>query len=162
MTFLHKLHQALLKAETLLLLSLLISLIVIAVIQVLMRNVFEGGLIWADAYTRISVLWIAMVGAMIASRQRNHIAIDILMRRVPIRWKQKIQRVTDAVTGLICFVTAWFSFDFVLQEYDFGGVAFADIPTWWCETIIPIAFAVIAIRYSIAAFLKRESSGLNQ
>ena len=161
MTFLKKLHQALLTAETLLLLALLISLIVIAVTQVLMRNVFEGGLLWADAYTRISVLWIALVGAMIASRQRNHIAIDVLMRKLPSCWKQKIQRVTDGLTGFICFIAAWFSFDFVIQEYDYGDLAFGDIPTWWCEAIIPVAFAVIAIRYSLAVFMS-ESSSRNQ
>ncbi len=153
MIFFTKLHRAWLKAESLLLTSLLISLIVIAVTQIAMRNFFDGGLLWADAYTRISVLWIALLGAMIGSRQHNHIAIDILSRKLPARWKHKIQRINDALTGLICFVAAWFSIDFVKQEHDYGGVAFGDIPTWWCETAIPIALAVIAIRYSIAAFL---------
>lgn len=153
MNILSKLHRALLKAETLLLASLLISLILIAVTQVLMRNAFDSGLLWADAYTRISVLWIALLGAMIGSRQQNHIAIDILIRKMPQQWKQKIQRITNGFTGAICFIAAWFSFDFVKQEYEYGDLAFGDIPTWWCETIIPVAFAIIAVRYTVAVFL---------
>lgn len=156
MNTLAKLHQILLKAETLLLVSFLISLIVIAVIQVLMRNVFDGGLLWADAYTRISVLWIAMLGAMIASRQQNHIAIDILMRRLPEGWKNIMQRISNGLTGSICLAIAWFSADFVMQESKYADIAFADIPTWWCEIIIPFAFAVIAARYCVAVFLPQK------
>ena len=156
MNTLTKLHQILLKAETLLLVSFLISLIMIAVIQVIMRNVFDGGLLWADAYTRISVLWIAMLGAMIASRQQNHIAIDILIRRLPEDWKNVMQRISNALTGLICFAIAWFSTDFVMQESEYADIAFADIPTWWCELIIPFAFAVIASRYCVAVFLPQK------
>jgi len=156
MAFLKKLHRALLKTETLLLLLLLISLIVIAVTQVLMRNAFDSGLLWADAYTRISVLWIALLGAMIGSRQQNHIAIDVLIRKMPEQWKQNLQRVTNGLTGAICFVAAWFSLDFVKQESEYGDIAFASIPTWWCESIIPLAFAIIALRYTVAVFLNPD------
>ncbi|MDD2759036.1 MAG: TRAP transporter small permease [Methylomonas sp.] len=156
MNALTKLHKLLLKAEMLVLTGLLISLILIAVVQVLMRNVLGGGLLWADAYTRISVLWIAMLGAMLASRERNHITIDILIRRMPERWKTTVRRITDGLTGLVCFMAAWFTIAFVEQDYAYGDKAFADIPTWWCEAIIPFAFAIIALRYGVAAFLNEN------
>lgn len=153
MNILVKLHQFLLKAESLLLVTIVLSLIMIAVAQILMRNVFGGGLLWADAYTRISVLWIAMLGAMLASRQRNHIAIDIVVQRLPSRWRGLAQRISNGLTGLVCFVAAWFSSDFLLQEFAYADKAFADIPNWLCEAIIPFAFIVIALRYSIAALI---------
>jgi TRAP-type C4-dicarboxylate transport system permease small subunit len=33
-----------------------------------------------------------------------------------------------------------------------GMTAFADIPVWICESIIPVAFAVICLRYIILSF----------
>ncbi|MDD2738133.1 MAG: TRAP transporter small permease [Methylomonas lenta] len=153
MSILVKLHQFLLKAENLLLVTIVLSLIMIAVAQILMRNVMGGGLLWADAYTRISVLWIAMLGAMLASRQRNHIAIDIVVQRLPTRWRGLAQRISNGLTGLVCFVAAWFSSDFLLQEFAYADKAFADVPNWLCEAIIPFAFIVIALRYSIAALI---------
>lgn len=153
-----KLHQFLLKAESLLLVSLLLSLILIAVTQILMRNVFGGGLLWADAYTRISVLWLTMLGAMIGSRQRSHLAIDVFVRFLPDQWKNLTARISDGLTGLICFAATWFSSDFLFQEYAYNDMAFADIPNWWCEAIIPLAFCVIALRYSLAAFLPNTPS----
>ncbi|QPK61999.1 TRAP transporter small permease [Methylomonas sp. LL1] len=158
MSVLAKLHQLLLKAETLLLVMILISLILIAVAQILMRNFLGGGLLWADAYTRISVLWIAMIGAMIASRQHGHIAIDILIQRLPGRWKTLGQRISDGLTALICFAGAWFGGDFVMREYAYGDKAFAEIPNWWCEAIIPFAFVVIALRYGAAALMAEPSN----
>jgi len=152
-----KLHQGLLKLETWLLLLVLLSLIVIAVAQILLRNGFDAGLLWADAYTRISVLWLALLGAMIGSRQRNHLAIDALVRFLPPRWKDLTSRITNAFTGLVCFVAAWFAVDFVKQESDYSDIAFAVIPNWWCEAIIPLAFFVIALRYSLAVFLPNDS-----
>jgi TRAP-type C4-dicarboxylate transport system permease small subunit len=153
MSILVKLHQFLLKAENLLLVTIVLSLIMIAVAQILMRNVMGGGLLWADAYTRISVLWIAMLGAMLASRQRNHIAIDIVVQRLPTRWRGLAQRISNGLTGLVCFVAAWFSSDFLLQEFAYADKAFADVPNWLCEAIIPFAFIVIALRYSVAALV---------
>lgn len=161
MSMLSRLHRFLLKAETLLLVTLLLSLILIAVAQVVMRNVVGGGLLWADAYTRISVLWLAMLGAMIGGRRQSHLAIDAFVRFLPARWKKRMARINNALTGLICFAAAWFSGDFLAQEYQYGDLAFANIPTWWCEAIIPLALLVIALRYSVAAFSPENHTNLD-
>ncbi len=150
---LHKLHRLLLKTESLILVALLLSMIIIAVAQILLRNFFGGGLMWADGYTRTCVLWLALVGAMAASRRHRHIAIDVLVQHLPRRWKGMAHRLGYLLTGLICIFGAWISTDFVIQEAHYGGNAFADIPNWWCQAIIPVALGVIALRYGVSAFL---------
>lgn len=153
MAVLSKLHRVLLKTESLILVALLLSMILIAVVQILMRNFFGGGLLWADGYTRTCVLWVALLGAMIASRHHDHIAIEVLLQYLPRHKKGLAKRVSYFLTGVVCFIAAWFSADFVIQEYRFGGKAFADIPAWISEAIIPFALAVIALRYCVAAFM---------
>lgn len=153
MKTLDKLHRLLLTTESLLLVLLLLSMIVIAVVQILMRNFFGGGLLWADAYTRTSVLWIALLGAMMASRRHRHIAIDVFVQHLPQRWQDPARRLRHLLTGLVCFIGTWFSAGFVIQEYGYGDIAFADIPSWQCQVIMPFAFGVMALRYGIAAFL---------
>ncbi len=153
MSILSKLHRLLLNAENLLLVAVLLSMIGVAVAQIVMRNFFHSGLLWADAYTRVSVLWIALLGSMIASRERKHIAIDVLLQRLPKHWKKPALRFSQLLTALVCYAVAWFSAGFVIQEYSFGDRAFADVPNWWCQTIIPFAFTLMALRYSCAVFL---------
>jgi TRAP-type C4-dicarboxylate transport system permease small subunit len=146
-----KFHQVLLKTESGLLIGLLLLMIIIAVIQIVMRNFMGTGLIWAESLLRITVLWLALLGAMVASRKNEHIAIDVLADKLPKKLKGIIVRLTRTVTALICFTIAWFSLKFVLDEYEYGGIAFGIIPHWLCESIIPFSFFVMAIRYLASA-----------
>ena len=59
---------------------LLTSMIGIAAFQVVLRNFFDSGLYWGDSAVRVMVLWVAMLGAMVASRKDEHIRIDLVAR----------------------------------------------------------------------------------
>ena len=151
-----KLHALLLKTERLLLVTLLLTMIFIAVAQILLRNLGGGGLLWADGFTRTSVLWLAMLGAMLASRQTSHIAIDVVVQRLPMRIQSIATPFNRLITASICFAAAWFSLSLVRQEYDYGDMAFANVPNWLCQSILPVAFSVIGLRYGVSIFTPPE------
>lgn len=155
---LRQLHRLLLQSETLLLMALFLSLIVITVVQIVMRNFFASGIIWAESYVRFSVLWIAMLGAMVASRDGQHLNIDVLVNKLPANWRRLARRLTAFFTAIVCSVIAWHSLAFVRQEYEFGGIAFGAVPNWLCEAIIPLAFSIIACRYLLASVLHDSHS----
>lgn len=146
-----KFYRTLLKTETALLVVLLLALITIAVVQIFMRNVLDSGFFWAESFIRIAVLWIALIGAMIASRKGQHIAIDALVRHLSATTQLFVQRLTDAFTAVICFIMTYYSYRFVRLEFEDGGLAFGVVPNWLCEAIIPFALLIIASRYLIAA-----------
>ncbi len=146
-----KFYLALLKVETGLLVLLLLALILIAVMQIFMRNMLDSGFFWAESFIRIAVLWIALVGAMIGSRKGQHIAIDAFVRHLSATAQLLMQRLTDAFTAIICFVMTYYSYRFVRLEFEDGGLAFGVVPNWLCEAIIPFALLIIASRYLIAA-----------
>jgi len=132
------------------LLSLMISL---AALQILLRNLFESAIVWSDILVRILVLWVGLVGAMVASRRGNHININILDRFLPKRFKPVTSAVAELFAALICTVMVYYSLRFVQMEYTEGGILFAKVPAWVCESIIPLAFAVIAVRYFLLSFV---------
>ena len=45
--------------------------------------------------------------------------------------------------------TDWYSIDFVRYEYEDGIVAFAQVPAWVCEAIMPVGGGVMALRYAL-------------
>ena len=47
----------------------------------------------------------------------------------------------------VCGLVAWHSGRFVWDEKGYGSVAFSGIPAWMLEVVIPVAFALIGIRY---------------
>ena len=55
--------------------------------------------------------------------------------------------VTAFFAGAVCLVAFYYSLQFVLSEYDFGSMAFGQVPYWICVAILPLAFGVIAGRY---------------
>ncbi len=135
------------KLEDGLLLSIVLLLIGLSLTQILLRNAMDSGLVWADPALRILELWVAMVGAMRASRDRAHIAIDILRRyfKGPVRylatWFSLI-----AAAG-ICAIASYYSFEFIQLEREDSAIAFLSIPVWYCEAIIPFALGIMALRF---------------
>ncbi|MBV1906172.1 MAG: TRAP transporter small permease [Pseudomonadales bacterium] len=133
--------------ETGLLIFLLGSMMLLAVYQVALRNFFDAGIVWADAYVRVTVFWVAMVGALAASRNDEHISIDFLSRLLNPSWRRLINRAQAMLTAALCFIGAWYSVEFVRYEYIDGVIAFASVPAWVCESVMPVALFLIGFRY---------------
>ncbi|MCP4119693.1 MAG: TRAP transporter small permease [Desulfobacteraceae bacterium] len=134
------------RAEDFILILLLLTMIVMAVLQIVLRNTMGFGIVWGDALVRILVLWTGLVGAMAATRQNNHININIVTRYLSSRTTLLVNALTLVFTAFICLLTAWYSLAFVRMEYEFSTPAFAGVPGWVCQSIIPVAFLVIALR----------------
>lgn len=136
-------------AEEALLALLLTAMILLSASQVVLRNFFDSGLYWGDSAVRVVVLWVAMLGAMIASRRNEHIRIDIASRFVSPKFKPYMSRFVSAFTCLVLLIFAWYSIEFVRYEFEDGTIAFGVVPAWLCEIIMPIGAAVMALRYAI-------------
>lgn len=140
------------KIEDGILIGLLLVMIFMAVLQIFLRNLFDSGIFWGDPLVRILVLWIGLIGAMVASRSNNHISIDLISRYLKGRIKRLTTLMTAVFTSVTCAVMAYFSLAFVIMEREDGLLAFANIPVWICESIIPFSFAVISLRYLLFSF----------
>lgn len=141
--FLHRL-------ENIALISALISMLGIAVLQIFLRNFMDSGFLWAESFLRILVLWVAMLGAMVATREKNHIAIDAMSRYLSRPIQRATRLLTNLFSSVICGTVAWYSFAYVQLEYEDHAIAFLNVQTWLCQTILPFGFAVIALRFAIS------------
>jgi len=147
--FLSKLLSFLHKIEDSIIVLLLSSMLGVAVLQIILRNVFHTGIHWSDSFLRVLVLWLGLIGAMIASRDGKHINIDLLSKYLPGKYSRLSGLFCQLFTATISAIVAYYSFIFVMMEKESGDLAFASVPLWFCESIIPFAFAVISIRYLI-------------
>lgn len=135
--------------EDALLVSLLAVMIGLAATQILLRNFFDSGLLWADPLLRVMVLWLGLIGATVATRENKHIRIDL----VPSFFKPNTYRLLQFAIGQIsawtCLVIAWFGAKWIQLDYNDGVTSFAGIPAWILEIIVPISFALIGLRYFV-------------
>jgi len=137
--------------EDALLVMILAAMVILAAIQIILRNVFDDAILWAGPMLRVGVLWVGMIGAMVATRSDNQISIDAVSRFLPKLWKARVRVVTDLFTAIVAAVVAWSAFRLVLDDRAAGVTAVAFVPLWVCEAILPVAFGVIAIRYFLFA-----------
>ena len=124
----------------------LATMLALALLQIVLRNFFDTGLLWIESFLRILVLWLAMLGAMIGTRERNHIRIDILSRFASMRAKAWLSRINALFASMICLVAVYASIRLVIFEYQDGLTAFAWVPVWFCQLILPIGFLVMFLR----------------
>jgi TRAP-type C4-dicarboxylate transport system permease small subunit len=142
------------RIEDVFLVALLAAMILLAAFQIFLRNVLDTGLIWADELLRIQVLWVGLMGAVVASRDHRHINIDILSRFLSRRFQVVAGAITDLFTAAVCGIITWHSGRFVHQEIEFGATGVGQLPAWILAAIIPVGFGLIGLRY-LGSFLGR-------
>jgi C4-dicarboxylate transporter DctQ subunit len=157
-----RLLRALTVVEDTLLVLLLATMVVVAGAQIVLRNLFDGALLWADPLLRVAVLWVGMIGAMVATRGDRQITVDVVSRFLPERWRAGIRVVTDLFTAVVAAMVAWSAYRLMLEDRSAGGMAIAFVPVWVCEAVLPLAFGVISLRYLVFAFrhLQKARAGL--
>lgn len=127
----------------------LTAMILLASSQIFLRNVMDSGFAWADEALRLMVLWVAMLGAVAASRENRHIAIDALSRILPPGLRVWADLIVRAFTATVAFVLAWYSWVFVSESREFEDLLLGDLPAWWFQAILPAGFLLIGYRYAV-------------
>lgn len=151
MAFLQRLGGYLRKTEELILALLLGGMILLAFSQILLRNFFDTGIAWAEPLLRLLVLWVGMLGAMLATHYDKHIRIDLITRFIPEQHHRLSAFTTGLVSSFVCALLAWHSARFVYNEWQDGGEAFIGVPAWIAESILPFGFSVMTVRFAMLA-----------
>lgn len=126
-------------------------LVVLAAAQILLRMGFDAGFLWLEPLLRVLVLWVALLGAMVAAREGRHIGLDIVEKLLPPPILRGVRFIAFAFAAVFTAILAWHSLRMVLDEYEIGTAAFAFVPAWLTQAIIPFALAVIALRLLLCA-----------
>ncbi|MCH8312572.1 MAG: TRAP transporter small permease [Nitrospinae bacterium] len=158
MRLLNQIENLLGKMEALAVTVLLSLMILLTFSQVIMRNVFNEGILWGDIFIRQLVLWVGFLGASLAVREAKHISIDFLPHFLPNTWGNFIQFIVNFTAGIISGFLAWAAWRFVEFEMEGSATLFLDIPVWIFQIILPYSFSVISARFLLktleALFIK--------
>lgn len=142
--------------ENAVLVALLGFLIVFSFVQIVLRNVFSIGVTWGDGLTRVVVLWLALLGALAASRDGRHIRMSALAQWLPPGLRLVVGMGSDLFAAIVSAALAYFAFAFVRESRGYGDMLLGQLPAWWFESIMPVAFALIAYRFVIHALGHRR------
>lgn len=146
LTWLHRVEDAVLAL-------LLTGMIGMAGGQVILRNFFDTGVAWFDPAVRVMVLWLALLGAVAATRNNEHVSVDVLSKFLP----NSVTRITDRLARLfaciVCGAIAYYSALFVWEEANFPSEVFLGIPSWVAQLVIPWAFGIMSLRFLLLSIM---------
>jgi TRAP-type C4-dicarboxylate transport system permease small subunit len=149
MSLLQRVDSLLNKFESALLVLFLGVMIVLAFLQVVLRNAFSEGFLWADILLRHLVLWIGFLGAAIATSNDRHINIDAITRFLPSRQKASARVLTYFFAALVCYFLFDASISYIRLEMELGSTVYDAMPAWYAQIIIPAGYALLAVHFLI-------------
>jgi TRAP-type C4-dicarboxylate transport system permease small subunit len=137
------------RVEQTLIVTFLSFMIVIAFLQIVLRNLFFTGLDWGDQLLRNLVLWIGFIGATLATKEGKHINIDVISRWLPSLGKNIVTLITHLFSFLICCLLTYAALKFIKNEVQMENMTFLNIPAWIPELILPMTFGLMTFRFGL-------------
>ena len=130
-----------------------VLMIVLGLLPIILRYFSSVGVQGTDVLSRHLLLWIALLGAGTAVRERSSISVDLLSHMVSMRKRLVIRGITEFASVAICVIVVWASVAFVRSQAEFsnGKIAILSIPEWWLSLILPIGFSILTLRLLVAA-----------
>lgn len=139
--------------ERVILTLLVTAMVVLAAIQILLRNIFKTGFLWAEPLLGMGLLWLTMLGALAAAGQGRHIAIDLVSALLPSRCTAWIGRATSIFAAIVCGILAQAAGHYVELQRELAMGELLGRPLWMFHMVIPIAFWLMSIRVGLKAIL---------
>ncbi len=96
--------------------ALVVAEVVLLATGVFMRYVMRNALIWSDELATILLLWLAMLGAVVAYRRGEHIRMTALLRRVSEPTKKVLEAISSVVVAIFVIEVMPATFKFFQQE----------------------------------------------
>jgi TRAP-type C4-dicarboxylate transport system permease small subunit len=146
--FLKSLREFLTKLETWLAAGSLLLLLVLALLQILARNLFDAGIAEADTLTRYLVLYITFFGAALAVEHNRHIKIDVFCSFMSAAALARLHRPMRAIATLICAFLAEAAIRYWLDEWSYAPAH----ERWLVLTglVIPVGFCLLTLQFLLA------------
>ena len=131
---------------------ILTVMIIIAFLQVLLRNYFSTALPWGDGLTRALVLWAGFIGASLAVKQGRYINIDALNRLLNEKQKRLTRIVVYLFSVVVCFFLGKAGYSFTAMEFEGHNISSLGIENGWIVIVIPVTFWFLCFRFLIKTF----------
>lgn len=134
-------------AERLAMLWLYAFIVLVIVIEVIRRFVFDFSSIWGEEAARFAFIYLVWIGAAVGVRNRSHIRFTILADILPPRGATLLSMIGSlAIIGFAAFAFYW-SLEPIATSLRFGSVSEGlRLPRAWFLVAVPIGFTLVLLR----------------
>lgn len=119
---------------------------VLPLLEIAWRAVFKTGIPGSGPLVQHLTLWVGFLGAAIAAREGKLLELATGAFIPEGRWRRAAAVVSAAIAAAVAALLCRASFGMVLIERQAGTMISAGVPTWIGQVVLPVAFALIALR----------------
>jgi len=134
------------QGENLLLVVPLLTMMLLPVVEIILRRLFNAGISGSSTIVQHLTLVVGMIGGAVAARDERLLALSPAQTLLKGRWLDYARVFSGgfaaAITGWLCVAGA----QYVADVRPLGKILVYGIPVWVVQTIIPVGFGVIALR----------------
>lgn len=165
MQFITKIDHFFAKTEEVMLALLLVGMVLLAALQVLLRNIWDTGIDWADITVQNVTVLVGLLGAAVATSEGRHLNIDIFSRVLKGRARTGLKVVIGLFSCFICYLLAkggWTNYRLNLEPWVQNipegwtlaqnlKVQFLEgnIPQWLSQLLLPLGFSLIGFHFTM-------------
>ncbi len=128
--------------------ALALVMVTLPVVQALARKLAGTEIASASVIVQHLTLWVGFLGALLATGTGKHLALSSAEAMPEGRVKDFSQLLTRLVSSAVCALLAYASWKVVEADAQSGRTVVGDIPVSWSEAIMPVAFALMALRFA--------------
>ena len=151
-----KLEKGLSSMEAYIVVCALLLMLILALGQIIARNLFDSGFPRADALLRYLVLLISFFGAVLAITERRHIKLDIISVWLPEKWRSRLEVAFDLVSSVVCGVFSWAAARFWQMEWQVAPTGERWIAAM--AVVLPVSFALLTVHFALQGVLGSMSA----
>ena len=107
--------------------------------EVAARYLFSAPTSWANAFVSYMLCAAIFLAVPELTRRRTHIAINLLLDRLPAPSALVLNRLIRAAGAAACLLATWISANATLEQIslDIETISAFPIPKWWVSIFIP-------------------------
>jgi tripartite ATP-independent transporter DctM subunit len=114
--------------------------------EILWRSLFKSGIPGSGPFVQHLTLWVGFLGAGIAAREGRLLALATGTFIPEGRWRRAAEVLAAAVSAAVATLLCRASIAMVVNERQFGSMIAAGVPVWVGQLVLPVSFAIIALR----------------
>lgn len=119
-------------------LMILISVLVFG--EVISRYIFQRSHDFVPFYTPWAMAWMVYFMLGVITKRRQHILVDILLNRLPERYRPLLLLVTDILSVFFAVLLCWASIKYLpmIRQLGVSSTTIIRIPTWIVMLCVPL------------------------
>jgi len=128
---------------------LLLFITVSICISIALRTLNLPVPLWSVQFNEYALLWITFLGGAWLLRNKRHVSLDILTRRLSESNHRKLSVLHAILGGLVCGCLTWICGAVVWDHFQRGvvDVRAVDVPKHWILVVVFFGFLILTLEF---------------